>query len=793
MECPSFTQNFCVKKFDIYSSSLNSPDWLVIKCLAAFLLACSMSRIAAAETLVELPPMEVVGAAPLTSIGTPLNEIPANVQIGSSKQINQQESLNLSEFLDNNLGSVNSSNSVGNPYQTDISYRGFTASPILGTAIGLSVFMDGVRINEPFGDIVNWDLIPTNAIENINLIPGSNPLFGLNTLGGAIAISTKNGVDNPGTNATFYGGSWGRRALEAEYGGKNSAHDMDYYFAINIFHEEGYRDFSSSDVKQIFTKERWHDSKNTLELSLALADNTLNGTQVLPLSMLNNPKYAYTAPDYITNKNALLALKGSHFIGDEKLLEGNVYFRVSNAINTNSNDSCANNVIPPYNCVANQSTGDLAASNIISTTDQRGTGASVQFSLLGDFKGHKNSFTLGTSIDASKVNYLSNTYGANLIGNYDYTIDPSGSNAINPNNPYNQGGVGLTTMSNYYGLFATDNFAFDGHWNMTLSGRYNYDTVDLEGASNDGNGNFNNLNGNHAFHRFNPAAGINFNPVKDLTFYTGYNEGMRVPSPVELSCSNPLIQCSLPTGFTSDPNLDMIVSRTWEGGVRGKLSPNTEWNFAAFNTENQNDIQFIANGANGGTTGFFQNVGDTRRRGVELGLQGKFNGLTLAANYGFVESTYQSTFTESSSQNSTANSNGLITVNKGNQIPGIARQTLKLRASYDISSAWNIGTNIIATGGQYAHGDENNQDANGPLGGYTVVNLDTHYNVTSNWQSFAKVSNLFNRNYNTFGILAQNMYTALSELAVAPANPRGIWVGLTYHFGNKKSASGDVD
>ena len=55
------------------------------------------------------------------------------------------------------------------------------------------MFQDGVRINEPFGDGVNWDLIPNPAIATITLMPGSNPVFGLNTLGGAISITTKNG------------------------------------------------------------------------------------------------------------------------------------------------------------------------------------------------------------------------------------------------------------------------------------------------------------------------------------------------------------------------------------------------------------------------------------------------------------------------------------------------------------------------------------------------------------------------------------------------------------------------
>lgn len=83
----------------------------------------------------------------------------------------------------------------GNPFQPDLNFRGFTASPLLGTPQGLSVYMDGVRLNQPFGDVVSWDLIPRSVIGSIALMPGSNALFGLNTLGGALAIQTKDGLN----------------------------------------------------------------------------------------------------------------------------------------------------------------------------------------------------------------------------------------------------------------------------------------------------------------------------------------------------------------------------------------------------------------------------------------------------------------------------------------------------------------------------------------------------------------------------------------------------------------------
>ena len=72
------------------------------------------------------------------------------------------------------------------------------------------MYQDGVRVNEPFGDTVNWALIPESAIDTVYLMPGSNPLFGLNALGGAIAIQTKDGFTHPGTRAEVYGGSFGR-------------------------------------------------------------------------------------------------------------------------------------------------------------------------------------------------------------------------------------------------------------------------------------------------------------------------------------------------------------------------------------------------------------------------------------------------------------------------------------------------------------------------------------------------------------------------------------------------------
>lgn len=755
-----------------------TPKVILIAILAAYTVSHFAVAANKAEVL-ETQAVEVVGTTPLPSIGTPINQVPSNVQTATAKDIGQQESLNLGEFLDNNFGSINTSNSVGNPYQMDVSYRGFTASPILGSAVGISVFLDGVRINEPFGDIVNWDLIPTNAIANINLIPGSNPLFGLNTLGGALSVHTKSGADFPGVSATAYGGSWGRRAFEFEAGGEDKEKNLDYFVAGNFFKEHGWRDHSSSEVNQIFGKVGWQNDTSDLDLSVALAHNTMEGTQSLPLSMLDNPKQPYTYPDSIENKLAMISLKGSHFVADDKLIAGNVYYRISNANSLNSNAQSL-----------------IGSSNVNSRTNQDGFGGSLQFSLLGDLMGHKNQFTIGGSADFSRVSYNQDSVEADLIGRQAVT---------KPSNTPN-GNVRLKTMSDYYGLYATDNFSFNDQLNMTLSGRYNVAKVNLSGSSLYADPAVTNpvfptdylagdLNGNHEFKRLNPAIGFNYNPSKMLGVYAGYDEGMRAPTPVELSCANPDQPCSLPTGFNSDPNLEMVVAKTWEGGVRGKLSPNVSWNADVYNTLTGNDIQFIAS-SNSQVTGYFQNVGQTQRRGLELGLRGKFDKLTLAANYGFVDATYQSDFSVGSGSNSVAIANGTTSINvtKGDRIPGIARQTFKLRAAYDITTLWNVGGNIIFASGQYAHGDQNNQDSNGMLPGYAVVSLDTHYVINQNWKLFAKVNNVFDKEYATFGQLGQNIYAnSVDEQFRTPSAPRAGWVGVTYDFGRSINASTSVD
>ena len=154
---------------------------------------------------------EVVGTTPLAGVDLAREEIAAPVQSAGAGEIEASGALDLSDFLNRRLNGVHINEVQGNPLQADINYRGYTASPLLGTPQGLSIYMDGVRLNQPFGDVVNWDLIPRIAIAEATLMPGSNPLFGLNTLGGALSLQTKDGRSRPGATLQLSGGSWGRK------------------------------------------------------------------------------------------------------------------------------------------------------------------------------------------------------------------------------------------------------------------------------------------------------------------------------------------------------------------------------------------------------------------------------------------------------------------------------------------------------------------------------------------------------------------------------------------------------
>ena len=299
------------------------------------LLACSPVLHAQSTAPATLPPVEVVGTSPLPGTGVPKDQVPSNVQTADARRLRQLQSLNLPEFMASQLGSVNINETQGNPFQMDVNYRGFTASPLLGTPQGLSVYLDGVRVNEPFGDVVNWDMIPSGAISRITLFPGSNPLFGLNTLGGALVLQTKSGDTHPGGEFEVRGGSFGRLSTELSYG-RQLGERGHLFAAFGSFDEDGWRDHSPSRVRHLFVKGGERAPDYSWDLSLLHGTSRLIGNGLLPEDMLAHRRtQVYTRPDQTTNRVAMLTLNATRQLAGGVEWAGTAYTRRVRAATVN--------------------------------------------------------------------------------------------------------------------------------------------------------------------------------------------------------------------------------------------------------------------------------------------------------------------------------------------------------------------------------------------------------------------------------------------------------------------------
>lgn len=764
-------------------------------------LACaSAASTALAQTSPEddatqaTPSVDVIGTTPLPGLRVPIEQIPNNVQVLRPRQIEERQAINLPDLMSRTLPSVNVNEVTGNPFQADVNYRGFVVSPLLGTPQGLSVFQDGVRLNEPFGDVVYWDLIPQQAISSIELMPGSNPLFGLNTLGGALSLQTKNGRDFPESSVQVQGGSWGRWGADFEHGGHGDY--VDYYLAGSWFDEDGWRERSPSTVRQLFGKIGFQDAKTDLHLGLTLGDTDLIGNGVTPESMLERRrKQVYTVPD-VTNKNMwMVNLGGSHLLSDTLQLGGNVYYRNNRirTLNGDANDeyedcyedAVANLLDPLIECA---DTG----SNNRSRSKEQAYGAGLQLSHLLD----RNRLTVGLSVDRGTTDFRQLATGGviNAVRAVAETEPEEIENSL----------TGSTTT---YSIYVSDIFNLTPSTALTLSGRYNHTQVKTNDRLNP---NPPNLDADYTYESFNPGIGLTHTFSPALTAFGGWNQGTRAPTPIELGCADPANPCTLPNSMQADPFLKQVRARTFEGGLRGRLLDNIQWSASAFRTDNSNDILFVSTGT---SAGYFTNFGKTRRQGAELGLTGTAGKFSWMANYAYVKATFRSSAcilgenNSSRGQSATCAADDEIRVESGDRLPGIPEHQIKLALDFRPVERLTLGVDMSLFSKQYARGNENNQhragtftdqfgntrefEGSGEVDGYAVFNLTARYRFAKNWEVFARIDNVLDTDYETAAILAENVFNASNqfqsdpddwtrETFFAPGAPRAIWVGVKF-------------
>ena len=757
---------------------------------------------------VKLSDIEVISTTPLHGVGLPADQIASRVISVTAEDIARSQSLDISDFLNKTLGSVSINSAQNNPFQPDLQFRGFTASPLVGVAQGLSFYQDGVRVNEPFGDAVNFELIPQSAIASMNVMPGSNPLFGLNTLGGAVSVQTKNGFDHEGHSLEAYRGSFNRRSMAVESGGNNGK--LGYFITGARLKEDGWRDKSPSDVEQLFAKLSYRSDTAGLDLSITEADSDLNGNGAVPIELAKRDKRAvFTHPDNTKNDLLMFTLNGDRWLSDSILLSVNMYHRNNDRKTFNGDDSeltVINNMIGEDENGDGSLTGDeivhrnaaalgfsaaddddddddsdsddddddgpAVALNNVGKTEQEGAGLNAQLTFLNQLFNRENQFIVGASYDYANMEYKAHSE----IAHFTASRGTRGTGAITADSIVN-GDIDSDTL----GIYFTDTLSVTDQLALTLSARYNLTHIDISGTSRNGTVKLNESGKKHTFRRVNPAVGVTYNINDDLNVFGSYSQSSRAPTPSELACSNKAVPCALPNSFLSDPLLDQVVARTWEAGLRGAFGQ-MGWVANVFHTVNHDDIIFLPTERNEATgnrnNGYFDNVGKTRRMGIELGLQGNIDKLTWFTQYSLVDATFQSKFSVHNANNPAG---ALTHVKSGDTMPGIPKHNVSIGADYAVTPDFSVGFDASYHSSQYYRGDEANN--NKKLAGYRLVNMHARYTVSKHVELFAKADNVFDSNYQTFGLYGEpDEVPGLGHLKdnrfVGWGAPRAGWVGI---------------
>lgn len=751
--------------------------------MAAMLTALIAGAAASTSVLAQNAPIEtvtVVAGAPAPGVGIDADTLPGHIQTLDPARLRAQGSASLTAALEGQLAGVSINDNLDDPFQPDIQYRGFMASPVLGAPEGLAVYQNGVRVNEAFGDSVNWDLVPDIAVNRVTLA-SANPLYGLNALGGAIVIDMKTGFTDPGGEVELSGGAWGQRGAAAQYGVHAGAFGL--YLAGRAVDQDGWRARSPDRIRQAYADLSYHSARATLDLSLTGADNGLSGESAAPVQELAvSRSLVFTSPQRNANRLGFATLNAGYALSEAVSLQATAYVRdyrqrVVNGNTTNDTaclaapylgDLCQADGATPLRSAQGAllpdiSNGGSAPIGQIDFEDIRSIsqGARLQVTDTANLWRWRNHLTLGGELDQARTRFSSSAE----LGTLDaaLAVQHSGLFIDTPEQtPWTATPVRLAANTRHLGLFATDTLNLTPRFALTISARYNAARIDL--ADRRGQA----LSGRNPYSRLNPAIGFSDRLADAVTAYAGYAEGSRTPTPSEIECANPAAPCLLPSSLSSDPpTLRQVISRTWEAGLRGRLAARpmgggqVSWDADLFRTDLDDDIYGVSTTL---STGYFQNIGGTRREGAELSLAYQLPRLSLNFSYSYVAATYRVALILNSPQNPHADSHGDIQVRVGDALPGVPAHRIKLSGDYRVASHWVVGADLVYESEQYLRGDEANQMK--PLPGFAVLNLHCRLDLNAHVELFANLANALDARYATFGLLGDP--TGVGAPGIAP-------------------------
>lgn len=645
----------------------------------------------------------------------------------------------------------------GNPFQPDIIYRGFTASPTAGAAQGIAVYVNGARFNDGFGDAVNWDLLPPDAIASA-AIQAANPGFGLNALGGALDVRLKTGFDAQGASFSAYGGSFGRAQASAQYGAR--AGNWAFFTLLDTAHDDGFRRTGQSDLYRLYSDAGWRADGREVHLGVIAASTVLGNPGATPVQALAADRASiFTAPNTVSNKYVAVLGNAQMPLGDRAALQASAYFqnltqRIPNGITTDAAPcgdgsgllcSAEGDVLHGRD---GQPIPDFLNGGPYSGLSSQGLdshvfGAALQATAQRSWAGMRHLLLAGASFDGSDSVFS----GTQAIGGF----DPYSRAYLGPGVVIDQPDAGINPVrvasaTRDYALFAQDIITLLPRLDMTLLARWtaaNIRLADKLGGP---------VSGSHDFYRINPYGGLAYHLTAHQDVFASYGQTSRTPTPQELSCASAATPCSLLNFFVGDPDLGQVVARSVTAGWRGRGIAlgglRLGWQADYFRTSTQDDLIYQPTAADPNLA-FYTNAGATLRTGLEAAIDLDAARWHARIGYAFVDATFRDALSLNSPDNPAADANGQIAVRPGSHLPGVPRHRATLELSYDITGRVRIGMDAVLAASQYRFGDEANLTK--PVGGYAVFGLNLRARITPHVEAFASAENIFDQRYSTYG------------------------------------------
>ena len=711
---------------------------------AALLTSPALAQPPPEEPTIRLPPVEVSAPARLPDAPLPLDHVPGSVQIITGQSIRESGAASLQDYL-TRLPGVTLNDEQGNSQQPDISFRGFQVTSVTGVPQGISVFVDGVRVNEPTVEEVNFDLLPLNDIERIEVIRGPTALFGRNTLGGAINIVTRRGGETREIEPAIEAGSFGRQKYSLRVSGPVTP--FDYYFSGSFFEEDGWRDQSHARLGKLFVKLGLRAGDTDAWLSYQRAQNRIEQPGSLPLSELQRDRRQnYTGGDFFEPLSNVVTLNVRQLLGERASLGVNGFVRTLDAQQFNVS---------------------LVSANTRSFTHTASAGATVQLDADTRLAGRASHLTLG-------LEYIHHDVGVST-----FQEQPAGDRVLDSR---------VRDDQHAWALFAQHTLELArglvrGNDSLVLTTAARFDWLRHQIGDASPAGDRPSSDGTSTFSRLNPRVGLNYNLSPAAGFYVVYAQGFRAPAFLELTCANPGAVCpGLQAGVAPDPPLDPVVVNHYEIGARLQPAPWLALDLAMYRSDARDDIFSVSPT---GTLGvFFQNVGATRRQGAELSARAVLDRRwEVRLGYTYTEATFRDNVTLATPRITAGCAAAPCTQNvrAGSDIPLIPRQRLNLAVDHHLMPWLTLWASGAWVGSQRLRGDEENAEPT--LSSYLTVSAGAR----ARWKGltgFVTITNLLNDEHETYGTFAPNAKRAGApiERFLTPAPPIHFDAGLAWRF-----------